>query len=496
MNKWNMIIDVAECTNCNLCTLAAMDEYVGNDFPGYSAPMPKHGHKWIDILQKERGQLPMIDIAYVPTMCNHCDNAPCVAKSGGAIRKRDDGIVLIDPVKAKGRKDLVEACPYGHIWWNEELALPQAWTFDAHLIDQGWKQTRGQQSCPTGAMRAVCVADDEMAKLAGEQGLEVIKPELGTRPRVYYKNLWRYAKCFIAGSVSAKAKGVIDCVEGATVRLLKDGAVVAQTKTDNYGDFKFDRLDENSRRIRRGNILRPDKEDGYRAARRQRQSRRHQVINLPDPSTALVFPQLGALYQTFAPAAEALLRAVVGLALVPHGLRMTFGFFGNTGQPLRNIGMLADYLDRQGYRPGKVWAAAISADAARRRAAACARPVHAPRGRADRALPAGFEYRALARRQIFLEPARARIHADVDDRGALFSGARRRRLFARPARHRLGILTLKRITRPAANLRPSAQWARVGDARARHCLLTKVNETTASVLLLNRLYSKRKADRH
>ena len=50
MNKWNMIIDVAECTNCNLCTLAAMDEYVGNEWPGYSAPMPKHGHKWINIL--------------------------------------------------------------------------------------------------------------------------------------------------------------------------------------------------------------------------------------------------------------------------------------------------------------------------------------------------------------------------------------------------------------------------------------------------------------
>ena len=55
MQKWNMIIDVAECTNCNLCTLSAMDEYVGNDFPGYAAPMPKHGHKWINILQKERG---------------------------------------------------------------------------------------------------------------------------------------------------------------------------------------------------------------------------------------------------------------------------------------------------------------------------------------------------------------------------------------------------------------------------------------------------------
>src|SRR6266545_4475146 len=213
MKIWNMIIDVAECTNCNLCTLAAMDEYVGNDWPGYSKPMPKHGHKWINILQKERGQVPMIDIAYAPTMCNHCDDAPCVAKGGGAVKKRDDGIVLIDPVKAKGRKDLVDACPYGHIWWNEEHQVPQAWTFDAHLIDQGWQVMRG---------------------------------ELGTRPRVYYRNLWRYATCFIGGSVSAEANGVVDCVEGASVRLLQNGKVVAETASDNYGDFKFDKLGEDS----------------------------------------------------------------------------------------------------------------------------------------------------------------------------------------------------------------------------------------------------------
>jgi Fe-S-cluster-containing dehydrogenase component len=246
MNKWNMIIDVAECTNCNLCTLAAMDEYVGNEFPDYSAPMPKHGHKWINILQKERGQVPVVDIAYVPTMCNHCDEAPCIATGGGAVKKRDDGIVLIDPIKAKGRQDLVAACPYGHIWWNEELQLPQAWTFDAHLIDSGWQQTRGQQSCPTGAMRAVCVGDEEMANIAREQQLEVIEPELGTKPRVYYKNLWRYSTCFIAGSVSMETKGIVDCVEGAAVRLLKDHTVVGETTTDNYGDFKFDRLADNS----------------------------------------------------------------------------------------------------------------------------------------------------------------------------------------------------------------------------------------------------------
>jgi Fe-S-cluster-containing dehydrogenase component len=248
MKKWNMIIDVAECTNCNLCTLAAMDEYVGNEWPGYTKPMPKHGHRWIDILQKERGQVPMIDIAYAPTMCNHCDNAPCLAKGGDAIRKRDDGIMLIDPEKARGRKDLVDACPYGHIWWNEEFQVPQIWPFDAHLLDAGWDKTRGDQSCPTGAMRTIKAEDTEMERMALEQGLEVMRPELGTRPRVYYRNLWRYTKCFIGGTLSAEADGVVDCVEGARVRLLRDGAQVAETASDNYGDFKFDRLDENSGR--------------------------------------------------------------------------------------------------------------------------------------------------------------------------------------------------------------------------------------------------------
>jgi putative oxidoreductase len=81
---------------------------------------------------------------------------------------------------------------------------------------------------------------------------------------------------------------------------------------------------------------------------------------LPDPTIPLIYPQLGALYQMLAPVAEAALRVMVGLALVPHGLRMTFGFFPTTGQPLRNIGMLGDYLEKQGYRPGKLWAVAIS----------------------------------------------------------------------------------------------------------------------------------------
>jgi len=70
---------------------------------------------------------------------------------------------------------------------------------------------------------------------------------------------------------------------------------------------------------------------------------------------------LDNLYQGLTPWAEALLRAAVGLALVPHGLRNTFGFFPETGVRSHNLAQLADQLDRDGYRPGRLWAPLISA---------------------------------------------------------------------------------------------------------------------------------------
>jgi putative oxidoreductase len=70
--------------------------------------------------------------------------------------------------------------------------------------------------------------------------------------------------------------------------------------------------------------------------------------------------QLADLFQTLLPFADALLRVAVGLALVPHGLRNTFGFFPNTGMRALSIADLAKHLDTGGYRPGEFWAVAIS----------------------------------------------------------------------------------------------------------------------------------------
>jgi len=246
MKKWNMIIDVANCTNCNVCTLSTQDEHVDNAFLGYAEEMPKHGHRWINIERRERGSSPATDVAYLPTMCQHCDDAPCQKAAPDAVQKRGDGIVIIDPVKAKGRKEIVDACPFGAVWWNEEKQVPQHWIFDAHLLDQGWKAPRCDTACATAALRSVKVSDEEMARIVEEEGLETRDLGHQTKPRIYYKNLWRYDSDFIAGSLSSQIDGISDCVGGAAVTLAKDGAVIAETQSDAFGDFKFDRLEQGS----------------------------------------------------------------------------------------------------------------------------------------------------------------------------------------------------------------------------------------------------------
>ena len=247
MKKWNLVIDVAKCFNCNACAMACHDEYYGNEFPGYAAEMQRLGHRWIDIRRRESGRCPTVEVSYLPVTCNHCDDAPCIkAARDGAVQKRADGIVIIVLEKAKGQKQLVEACPYGAIWWNEEKQLPQAWPFDAHLLDAGWRQTRGALVCPTRAMRTLYVDDEEMQRIAREEKLSVLHPEYGTKPRVYYRNLERWTRVFVAGSVAGKIGGVTECIDGARVLLERDGAKLAESMSDAYGDFRFNGLEEGS----------------------------------------------------------------------------------------------------------------------------------------------------------------------------------------------------------------------------------------------------------
>jgi Fe-S-cluster-containing dehydrogenase component len=240
MKTWHMIIDVALCHDCNDCFLADKDEFVDNDFPPTATAQLWHGHRWMNVERKERGQYPIVQVAYLPRPCMQCDDPRCVTDDG-AVYKREDGLVIIDPVKAAGRKELLDLCPYGSIWWNEEKQVAQKCTGCAHLLDGGWAETRCTHVCPTGALRLLMAEDAEVERLAQEEGLEVYRPDHGTRPRVLYRNLHRWTKAFVAANV---VFGDTDeCAEGVAVSVARDGAVVGVARTDNYGAFVIDGLE-------------------------------------------------------------------------------------------------------------------------------------------------------------------------------------------------------------------------------------------------------------
>ena len=183
MKSWHLIVDVARCHDCNDCFLADKDEFVDNEFPPYSAAQPWHGHRWMNIKRKERGQYPLVETAYLPMPCMHCDAAPCLT-TDGAVYKRPDGLVIIDPVKAKGRKEIVASCPYSAIYWNEEKQLAQKCTGCAHLLDDGWTETRCSQVCPTEAIKLVLAEEDDVERMVEDEGLARYRDSLGTKPRV------------------------------------------------------------------------------------------------------------------------------------------------------------------------------------------------------------------------------------------------------------------------------------------------------------------------
>jgi Fe-S-cluster-containing dehydrogenase component len=240
MKKWNLVIDIARCHDCNDCFLADKDEFVGNDFSPYSVAQPWSGHRWMNIERKERGQHPIVQVAYLPMPCMHCDNAPCLTVDG-AVYKREDGLVIIDPVKAKGREDIVDTCPYGAIYWNEEAGVPQKCTGCVHLLEEGWTETRCSQVCPTNAIKYVLADDADMAAMVAAEELQVFKAELGTKPRVFYKNLYRWEKAFVSAGVAYKDTD--ECADGAKVTVTAGGAVVGEGATNNYGEFVVDKLE-------------------------------------------------------------------------------------------------------------------------------------------------------------------------------------------------------------------------------------------------------------
>jgi Fe-S-cluster-containing dehydrogenase component len=200
------------------------------------------GMNWIKLIERERGQYPKVKVAYTPVTCMQCENASCLkAAQNKAVYRRADGIIMIDPVKAKGQKQIVNSCPYRLIEWNEELQLAQKCTLCAHMLDKGEKVPRCVESCPTGALVFGDLDDpqSEIAKLMAGGQTEALHEEYGLKEKVRYIGL---PKKFVAGTV---IYGDIDeCATGITVSLTGNGTSKT-AKTNGFGDFEFEGLGDN-----------------------------------------------------------------------------------------------------------------------------------------------------------------------------------------------------------------------------------------------------------
>ncbi|MEW6667161.1 MAG: 4Fe-4S dicluster domain-containing protein [Thermodesulfobacteriota bacterium] len=240
MTRYGMLIDIGKCNGCYNCFLACRDEYAGNDYPPYSQAQPAAGQYWMNVSEKERGTYPKVKVDYLPLPCQHCREASCVtASSPGAVYRRPDGIVLIDPVRSAGQRDIISLCPYRVIYWNPEKNIPQKCTFCAHLLDRGWKVPRCVEACPTGALLFGDLDDpsSEVALALKSSPAEELHPEFGLGPNVLYRGL---PKPFIAGEV-VLADRPDTCAQGVSLTLV-DGGQSRTVQTDCYGDFEFDGL--------------------------------------------------------------------------------------------------------------------------------------------------------------------------------------------------------------------------------------------------------------
>lgn len=101
--RWGMVIDLQRCILCRSCTVACKQE---NKTPP--------GMLYNPVLEEETGEYPKVARQWFPRPCMHCEKPACLeACPVTAIKKREDGIVYIDPNICVGAQACIPACPYG-----------------------------------------------------------------------------------------------------------------------------------------------------------------------------------------------------------------------------------------------------------------------------------------------------------------------------------------------------------------------------------------------
>lgn len=200
--RYGMLIDLERCIGCNACTVTCKQK---------NATPPQTF--WSRVTTTEIGEYPDCRRFFLPTLCNHCENAACERVCPtGATYTREDGIVLVDKDKCIGCRMCMAACPYGARTFNfgdnttyfpefeEETPYGKSHEgafvvgtvskciFCSDRVDEGNPLSACAQACPAKA-RVFGDLDDpdsEVSKGIREMAARPLMEEYGTKPCVYY----------------------------------------------------------------------------------------------------------------------------------------------------------------------------------------------------------------------------------------------------------------------------------------------------------------------
>lgn len=202
LTRLGMLIDLKRCIGCDACTIACKQE---------QGTPPNV--MFARVFSREYGKFPKTKKFFLPILCNHCDDPPCMkACPSHAIRKREDGIVQVDEDKCCGAQACVSACPYGAIYYPEDnmtyfgeptelekyhisnkakLPVAMKCNFCVHRVDKGMEPAC-VVTCPTGC-RIFGDLDDQKSKpnmylrdRHPQTSPIPPRPEAGTKPNVLY----------------------------------------------------------------------------------------------------------------------------------------------------------------------------------------------------------------------------------------------------------------------------------------------------------------------
>lgn len=176
--RFAMAVDTRTCVGCAACVIACKTE---NDVA------PGAARDWITTTLT--GTYPDLALRIQSERCNHCENAPCVgACPTGASYVGPGGVVLVDPDKCTGCKACIAACPYDARFVDERTGSVDKCTLCIHRLANGIPTTACQDVCPT---QSIVVGDlndptGDLVRLLERRARYTLRPEAGTRPRVFY----------------------------------------------------------------------------------------------------------------------------------------------------------------------------------------------------------------------------------------------------------------------------------------------------------------------